>query len=181
MKFYIFILGLTFFATYSYAKKAGEIIDVRRNITLAEDELPYKDFYIKLTDSSGLKKNLVVHATREVKVYDQSGKVFTSFKTNVGQLKIIYFDDKVAVAREFKLLSRDNLPMIEQIGIMMGDEVDLADSFVDNSKPSRKPNAESVTNSVPVIPLKTPDQPIQSEDVIIEGQTVKANEEARNI
>lgn len=132
----LFIL-LGFFQT---AKAADiSVIDVRRNITLAEDDTVYKDFYISAGPESGLKKNLVVTAVRKISIRDASGaNSFGEILVPVGQLKVVAVYDKIAVAREFTLLSRDELPMLEQTGIMTGDRIDLRGSFIDNSKPKVK-------------------------------------------
>lgn len=111
-----------------------EIIDVKRNIPLSESEPVYKDFYIKISNTAGLKKNLVVKAVRKINVKDSSLKSVGDFKTTVGLVKIIQVSETVAVAREFKLTPRQDEPMIDQIGIMVGDEIDTADSFVDVTK-----------------------------------------------
>ncbi|MDG0815491.1 hypothetical protein [Bdellovibrio svalbardensis] len=133
----IFLCILGFFQD---AKAADiSVIDVRRNITLSEDDAVYKDFYISASAGSGLKKNLVVTAVRKINVRDASGaNSFGEILIPVGQLKIIAIFDKVAVAREFNLLSRDELPMLEQTGIMTGDRIDLQGSFIDNSKPKKR-------------------------------------------
>ncbi|MEK2689958.1 hypothetical protein [Bdellovibrio sp. GT3] len=138
------------------------IVDVRRNITLANDEEPYKDFYIAADGSSGLKKNLVVTAVRKLNVRDASGaNAVGEILVPVGQLKIIAIYDKVAVAREFTLLSRDDLPMLEQIGIMTGDRIETRGSFIDNSKPKKKKVAEvaPATPGVTVAILQAPTAP----------------------
>lgn len=135
---------LTVFSTFA----ANEIVDVRRNITLSEDEVPVKDFYIKIADSGGLKKNLVVKAVRKINVKDSGLKSVGDFMATVGLLKIIHVEGKVAVAREFKLVPRDNEPMLEQIGIMTGDEIDLSDSYIDTSKPKTAEVKKKVTEVV---------------------------------
>lgn len=131
---FIFCASLT---AHAYDKPT--VVDVRRNITLAEDAPIYKDFYISNSAGSGLKKNLVVTAVRKLNIRDASGaNAVGEIIVPVGQLKIIAVFDKVAVAREYSLLSRDELPMLEQIGIMTGDQIDLGGSFVDKSKPKKK-------------------------------------------
>ncbi|MBC7754146.1 MAG: hypothetical protein H7Z71_07920 [Moraxellaceae bacterium] len=112
-----------------------EIVDVKRNIPLAETEPVYKDFYIKVSNSSDLKKNQVVKASRKIIVKDASMKAVGDFMTTVGLLKIVQVSDTIAVAREFKLLPRDNEAMVDQIGIMVGDEIDTTDSFTDKTQP----------------------------------------------
>src|SRR5207253_8639068 len=59
--------------------------------------------------------------------------------------RVIATYGKVSVAREYKLLSRDELPMLEQIGLMNGDRIDLKGAFVDNAKPVyKKKTAEHI-------------------------------------
>lgn len=118
-----------------------EIVDVKRNIPLAETEPVYKDFYIKVASKSDLKKNQVVKATRKITVKDAMMKAVGDFSTTVGLLKIIHVSDTIAVAREFKLLPRDNEAMIEQIGMMVGDEIDTSESFTDTSRPVKTSEA----------------------------------------
>ena len=136
------------------------VIEVRRNITLSDDELPYKDFYINAGESAGLKKNLIVFAKRKISVKDQAAKAVGDFETTVGQLRIIHVAGKVAVAREYKLQSRDDDPMLEQIGIMTGDHLDLTGAFIENKAPKRKvaeaarePATQSTAPPSPVLPI----------------------------
>lgn len=115
------------------------IIEVRRNIPLADDEPVYKDFYINVGNSTALKKNMVVLVERKMPMRDALGaNSFGELMIPVGQLKIIMVRNRIAVAREFKLIPRDDAPMLDQIGIMIGDQLNLEGSFVDNSKPSAK-------------------------------------------
>ena len=114
-----------------------KIIDVRRNIPLSDTEAAYKDFYINGGTKEGLKPNLVVTAVRKTTIRDAAGLLsLGEIGIPVGQLRIIFVQDGLAVAREYKLLSRDELPMIEQIGIMGGDVLDLKGSFIEKRKPA---------------------------------------------
>lgn len=114
------------------------VVEVKRNITLSDDDPVYKDYYINAGDGSALRKNLVVNVKRKVTIKDNGSKTIGDFETVVGQLKIIHVGNKVSVAREFKLTPRDEEPMLDQIGVMMGDKVDLEKSFIDNTKPVYK-------------------------------------------
>jgi hypothetical protein len=120
---------------------------------------------------------MVVTAVRKINVRDASGaNAVGEIIVPVGQLKIIAVYDRVAVAREYTLLSRDELPMLEQIGIMTGDRIDTKGSFIDNSKPKRKvaeellppaaaPTAVAVGNSpssVTPTPVETANQKANS-------------------
>lgn len=133
------------------------VIDVRRNITLADNDPVYKDFYINAGEGSGLKKNLVVTAVRKLTIRDASGaQAFGEIMVPVGQLKVIAVFGKIAVAREFTLLSRDELPMLEQTGIMTGDRIDLQGAFIDTSKPKRKTAEAAPAAAIAVAALTAP-------------------------
>jgi hypothetical protein len=114
------------------------VVDVRRNITLSDDEPVYKDFYVNAGDGSALRKNMVINVKRKLYVKESATKTVGDFEALVGQIKIIHIGNKVSVAREFKLTSRDEEPMLEQIGIMSGDRLDMNGAFIDNSKPNYK-------------------------------------------
>lgn len=150
----IFILG-----TMKVYASEMTIIDVRRNITLSNDEIPYKDFYIAISSPSDLKKNLVVTAVRRISVRDASGaQAFGEIFIPVGQLKIIAVYGRIAVAREYKLLSREDLPMLEQISIMTGDTIETQGSFIDNSRPKAKTaNAATPATQVKTTDIKSAD------------------------
>ena len=153
------LLVMSFFSALAHAEEFS-VIDVRRNITLADSDPVYKDFYINAGEGSGLKKNLVVTAVRKLTIRDASGaQAYGEIMVPVGQLKVIAVFNKLAVAREFTLLSRDELPMLEQTGIMSGDRIDLQGAFIDTSKPKHK-TAQAIppalTNTLVVAALTTP-------------------------
>lgn len=140
------------------------IVDVRRNITLSDEDLIYKDFYLNAGEGAGLKKNLVVLVKRKIFVKDQSTKSVGDFETMVGQLRIIHVEGKVAVGREYKLQSRDDFPMLEQIGMMSGDRIDLTGAFTDNAQPVKR----KVTAIEPISPDVKPTEVTQTASVQIE-------------
>ena len=125
------------------------IIDVRKNIPLSDEDPSYTDFYLGAGENEGLKKNMVVTVFRTINVRDSSGaQSFGEISVPVGQVKVVAVFQKVAVGREYKLLPRDVNPMLEQIGLMSGDRIELNDSFVDNSVPKRKPQALAANSKV---------------------------------
>ncbi|MBS1970055.1 MAG: hypothetical protein JSU04_07090 [Bdellovibrionales bacterium] len=167
MKPWGFLILASLAATQQTFAQDLSIVDVRRNITLADDDVVYKDFYISGGESDGLKKNLVVTAMRKIQVRDANGsQSYGEILIPVGQLRVIATYGKVSVAREYKLLSRDELPMLEQIGMMNGDRIDLKGAFVDNAKPVyKKKTAEHVAKpetavvavvTAPVVPTAAP-------------------------
>lgn len=115
------------------------VVEVRRNIPLSDEAPVYKDFYINAGPDVGLKKNLVVTVYRKMSIRDATGtQSFGEIDVPVGQLRVIATQGKVAIAREYKLISRDDEPMLEQTGIMIGDRLQMDGSFVDNKKTSVK-------------------------------------------
>lgn len=133
------------------------IVDVRRNITLSDEDPVYKDFYLNAGESAGLKKNLVVNVKRRIYVKDSNSKSVGDFETTVGQLRILQVEGKVAVAREYKLFSRDEEAMIEQIGLMSGDRIDLQGAFIDNTKPVTKKKVAEIELESDREPAAIPD------------------------
>lgn len=119
------------------------VVDVKRNITLSDTDTVYKDFYLNAGDGSALKKNMVVNVKRKINIKDASTKSIGDIEAVVGQLKIIHIGNKVSVAREYKLVPRDEEPVLEQIGIMSGDRLDLTNSFIDNTKPVKHKTTEA--------------------------------------
>lgn len=145
----LFITFIALAIASAAAAASLEIVDVKRNIPLAETDPVYKDFYIKVSGKGDLKKNQVVKATRKITVKDTSLKAVGDFTTVIGFLKIVQVSDTIAVGREFKLIPRSDEAMIEQIGFMVGDEIDTSESFTDISKPGEKSRAPSATDVVP--------------------------------
>lgn len=134
------------------------IVDVKRNITLADEDPIYKDYYINAGESSTLRKNMVVNVKRKINIKDRGTKTIGDFEALVGQLKIIHIGNKVSVGREHKLIPRDEEPMLEQIGIMSGDHIDLTNSFIDNSKPVHKKKTAEVKVEVTPQPDTAPSE-----------------------
>jgi hypothetical protein len=114
----IFLVSLRTFAD------SAVIIDVRKSIPLSDEEKPYKDFYLSNPSGLSMKKNQILTVVRKQNIRDSSGsQSYGELEIPVGEIKILMVTDKIAVAREHKLFSRDDLPLLEQIGIMTGDFV----------------------------------------------------------
>jgi hypothetical protein len=124
------------------------IVDVRRNIQLSDSEPVQKDFYLNAGTGAGIKENLVVTATRKISIKDASGsQTFGEAVAPVAQLRIIYANERIAIAREYKAINKEKSPMLEQGGIMIGDQIEIKGSYVDNNYPDVKTasqNSEAV-------------------------------------
>jgi hypothetical protein len=137
------------------------IVEVRRNIPLSDTDPVYRDFYPSAGTEAGFKPNQVVTALRKISVKDATGtQSFGEMMVPVGQLKVIFSVSHIAVAREYKALSRDDLPMLEQAGFQVGDQIDLKGSFIDNRKPSVKTNAQK--ENAPATPEEGADSKSES-------------------
>ena len=123
--------------TLSAQAESMTVVNVRSNIAMSDEDPVYRDYVIDVKDSSSLKKNLVVLIRRKVSLKNSDAKDVGDVVTAVGQLKIIHVDKKVAVAREYKIVPRENEITLDYTSIMVGDEVDLTGAFID-SKTSKK-------------------------------------------
>jgi hypothetical protein len=138
MKRILFTLTLSVLIKLPLAFGEIQVIQVRRNIPLSDDEPVYKDYYLSGGSKSGLRLNLVVPVLRWVNLrennqaQDQSMKILEP----VGLLKIIYVQEQLAVARLYEAADYSDGPVLDQPGIMMGDVVSLEQSFL--AKPAKK-------------------------------------------
>ena len=136
------ILGLSILALlFSMQAFSADILimNAKRNIQLAEDDIIFKDYYLNAGTQAGIKKNTLLNVYRRQIIYDSTGtQNMGELKTIVGQLKVIAVDQNIAVARETVLASRESEPMLDQIGIMIGDSAEISTAPIDNKKSSAK-------------------------------------------
>ena len=69
MKTVIFLIGVLIISTTNAQDIL--VVDVKRNITLSDNDPVYKDFYINAGEGSSLKKNLVVNVKRKITIRKQ--------------------------------------------------------------------------------------------------------------
>jgi|FLYM01.1.fsa_nt_gi hypothetical protein len=121
---------LTFwFSAAAFANKGPDftIFEVRRPIALSNDEKTLKDFYIYAGSESGIKSGVVYDVVRQVPLYDgYQNRSLGEITIKVAQVKVIYVDKNVAVARYHQEFSRENLPVLLENHILLGDLVDVA-------------------------------------------------------
>lgn len=168
----IVVLYILTFSLLHAEAQGISVIDVKSNIALSDSDPVYKDFYLNAGDSSTLRKNMVITVKRKLNVKDSSTKSIGDIEAVVGQLKVIHIGAKVSVAREHKLTPRDEEPVLEQIGIMAGDRIDLAGSFIDNTKPKPKKMETNPAQSAgdkktdSEMPAKLPEKTAESVNLI---------------
>jgi hypothetical protein len=154
------IFSILFFTYKSLAQI--QIIQVKRNIPLSDEEPVYKDYYIAGGAKEGLRLSLVVPVTRWVNLRESNQAQDQSLKIlePVGWLRIIFIQDHLSVARLYEGANYMSSPVLDQPGILMGDIVSLERSFIPKalSKPpkdssqviegvSQSPSLNTLTNS----------------------------------
>lgn len=132
MKRILIIASIIMTLRLSYSKAEIQVIQVRRNIPLSDEEPVYKDYYLSGGGKAGLKENLVVPVFRWVILRENSQAPDQALKVlePVGWLKIIYVQDQIGVARLHKGLDPKVSPIQDIPGIMMGDLVHLEKSYL---------------------------------------------------
>lgn len=101
------------------------IIDIRKQINLSDSDPVLRDVYIQLGEQlTSAKKDQIINVYRLVSIRDAKGaQSYGDIKIPVGKLKVIAVYDKVVVAREIEVFSREALPILDQPGFMTGDLV----------------------------------------------------------
>lgn len=130
----LFIFVLVALCTQAKAQDIS-IVNVRKNIALSNEETSYRDYYLNAGVDGGLKKGQVLQIVRKTTARDSSGaQSYGDMFIPIGEVKVIAVYEKMAVARESKIFSRDELPVIDQVGLMTGDKVDLKGQYSPTAK-----------------------------------------------
>lgn len=119
----LLLIYLIFFQPLQTRADDAQIIDIHKLIALSDTDPVYRDIFIALGGPlKSAKKNQMVTAFRKIQVRDASGAhSYGEINVPVGHLKIIAVYEKIAIAREVEILKRDELPLLDQPGIMTGD------------------------------------------------------------
>ncbi len=147
----------------SITKAEMQVIQVRRNIPLSDDEAVYKDYYLSGGSKSGLRVNLVVPVQRWINLRENSQAQDQSMKIlePVGWLKVIFVQDQLAVARLFESVDYSMGPVLEQPGIMMGDIITLDHSYMaKQAQKLPKDSSQVIENQEPEMVKSVHSEPI---------------------
>ncbi len=118
----VLLMGL--FGTAAAVAQDATVINVKKNIALADTDVPLRDYYVNIGGNHGLKKGQILKVERKALVRDSSGALsFGEIRVPVGELQVLSVYPKVSVARELKIYPRDEFPILDQIGILVGDVV----------------------------------------------------------
>jgi hypothetical protein len=156
-KFYLAIALLSM-AVYPPPSMALSIFEVRRRLAMTNGEVTEKDFYLNGGTEKGLKPGMIVTVMRQIGLYDAyQNKSPGELVIPVGEVKVLFVQKGVSVAREHALFDRKNLPILDENYLMVGDEVDLTSARPD--KGIRAPTSETdkvSTREAQVSPVKEP-------------------------
>lgn len=149
-------IALVYMAVYPLSSMALSIFEVRRRLAMTNGEVTEKDFYLNGGIEKGLKPGMIVTVMRQIGLYDAyQNKSPGELVIPVGEVKVLFVQKGVSVAREHALFDRRNLPILDENYFMVGDEVDLTSARPE--KGIRAPTSEtdkSSTREAQVSPIK---------------------------
>ncbi len=133
------------------------VIEIRKNLLLDAADISYKDYYLNGGAEVGLKEGMIVTLTRKLTLHNgPANKPVGDLVVPVGKLKIIFVQKRIAVARFFSTISRQNLPMLDYATVMIGDSVDLSSVAIElpvkETKGALNDDEGSIEESLPQLP-----------------------------
>ncbi|MCB9084873.1 MAG: hypothetical protein H6624_11045 [Bdellovibrionaceae bacterium] len=138
-------LAVTSLLMTSSAAYAVSIFEVRKRLPMTNDEQTHRDFYLNGGVESGLKSGMIVRVTRQVTLYDSyQNKSPGDLVVPVGELKVIFAQKGVSVARLYRVYDRSDLPILEEDFIMVGDEVDVGSARMDKGSSKQKSSSHNM-------------------------------------
>lgn len=124
---------------FHFRAEAVSIFEVRKRLAMTNDEVVPRDFYLNGGVESGLKPGMIVKVTRQVTPYDSyQNKSPGDLIVPVGELKVIFVQKGVSVARLHRIFDRSDLPILEDEYIMVGDEVDVGSARLESPSEKKK-------------------------------------------
>lgn len=120
-KFYLAIALLSM-AVYPPPSMALSIFEVRRRLAMTNGEVTEKDFYLNGGTEKGLKPGMIVTVMRQIGLYDAyQNKSPGELVIPVGEVKVLFVQKGVSVAREHALFDRKNIsPSLMKIILWLG-------------------------------------------------------------
>jgi len=99
-----------------------------RDVPMKSGETIYKDYYVNAGTNNGLRKGLVIEATRKLPGYDNiNSKLLGDLSVKIARLKLIHVDKTISVARLMKFYDKDTTPLSGIDAVMIGDLIEVAD------------------------------------------------------
>lgn len=160
--FFKFIHTLLFGSLVLASKlHANEVIifDCRRPIAMSDKEKPLKDFYINAGVEMGLKKGVILSVQRRVPLYNTlTNSSAGDLQIQVGRLKLVHVQNRLSVARLVNESTKEELPILEDPYILIGDRIDLgsATAEAEGSEGSAKDTATFAPQESAPVPAPAP-------------------------
>jgi hypothetical protein len=126
---FLILLGLinliVVFAFEAFSKEV-QVIDIRKNLKLNNDDKEFTDYYLNAGNDMGIKPGTLFTLYRRISVIDRLGtNQGRPLSIPVGKIKIIYVAKDLSVARTEKLEKNETSPLLDYRGVMLGDLINV--------------------------------------------------------
>lgn len=138
MRVVSFVLLLIFTTSTANAEEI-QIFDMRKTLAMSDQDTVYRDFYISKGLEAGLRPGMIITVKRRQPLYDAiHNRSAGDLNIAVARVKIIHVEKGLAVARAYSDFGRDDLPLLEDNFIMIGDELDLSSATTESKTKDAK-------------------------------------------
>lgn len=138
------IMVLFSFVLISISARAEQVVtifEVRKNLSMSDNDPVYRDFYVNGGSEVGLTQGTIMTVRRRLPLYDSyQNRSAGDLELRVAKVKVIHVQRGLAVVRLHSEFTRDQSPLLEDNFIMVGDLLDL------NSASSDKGDKKSAAN-----------------------------------
>ncbi|RZA07313.1 MAG: hypothetical protein EOP11_08035 [Proteobacteria bacterium] len=122
MKTLLFLLTLLPLDAYA---DGFQVFGIKSDYTMKDEDARYRDVYVNMGTSQGLKKGSQLDAFRTVTTVDElNHRVGKNISYKIAKLKIIHADSDVSVARVLSMEAADVTPVGSYASVMVGDRVE---------------------------------------------------------
>lgn len=126
MKNFLFIAALFLTSTAAFAD-GHQVFGVKSDFPLADDQKMFRDVYVNLGTSQGVKDGSLLDVFRTMTTVDEiNQRVGRNITFKIARLKVIHAEGDVAVARVEKFLSPETIPTGTYTNVVVGDQVEIA-------------------------------------------------------
>ncbi len=148
MRFLLFVAALLISLPLAQAEEI-QIFDMRKSLALSDKEPVFRDYYLSRGMESGLRPGMIVTVKRRQPLYDTiHNRSAGDLNLAVARIRIIHVEKGLAVARQHSEFGRQDLPLLEDNFIMIGDEVDLSSATSEGKGKAPRKEANQEAKSV---------------------------------
>ncbi len=121
------ILALSLSVTASAETGQYTVYGVRNDFPMTETQSLFKDFYINMGTSQGIKIGSKLDAYRTMPTVDEmNNKSSNNISFKIAKMKVIHADVNNAVVRIIEMLPPSEVPIGSYPTVMIGDSVDVS-------------------------------------------------------